>query len=66
MKNYNLLKTEAPEVAEIEAIRAKYDQDENDQVDTSLLKEVFCKRVNFLITEDRKIHLKAHDLGIAE
>lgn len=66
VKNYNLLKTEAPEVDEIEAIRAKYDKDENDHVDTSLLEEVFCKRVNFLITEDRKIHLKAHELGIAE
>jgi predicted nucleic acid-binding protein len=66
VKNYNMLKTEAPEVEEIIAIRSKYDRNENDGVDTSLLKEVFCKRVHYLITEDRNIHLKATDLGIAE
>lgn len=66
IKNYNMLKTVAPEVDEIEVIRAKYDETDNDRIDTSLLKEVFCKRVNYLITEDRKIHLKALELGIAE
>lgn len=66
VKNYNMLKTEAPEVKEIIALRDTYDKDENDEVDTSLLKEVFCKRVNYLITEDRNIHLKADALGIAD
>lgn len=65
MKNYNLLKTEAPEVEEITAIRKKYDCNENDEVDTSLLKEVFCDRVDFLISEDRKVHEKASSIGIA-
>lgn len=65
LKNYNLLKTEAPESPEIEVIRDKYDQNENDHIDTSLLKEVFAGRVNYLITEDRKIHRKAYELGIA-
>lgn len=64
IKNYTLLKTEAPESDEIQAIRAKYDQNENDNIDTSLLKEVFSGRLNFLITEDRKIHQKASNLGI--
>ena len=66
VKNYTLLKTQAAEGSEIQAIRAKYDKDENDSIDTSLLKEVFYNRVDLLITEDRKIHTKASDLGIAE
>jgi predicted nucleic acid-binding protein len=66
VQNYNLLKTEAPEVKEIVNLRAKHDRNDNDKVDTSLLKEVFCKRVNYLITEDRALHFKADELGIAE
>ncbi len=65
IQNYALLKTEAPESQEIETIRDKYDRNENDAIDTSLLKEVFAERVNYLVTEDRKIHQKASDLGIS-
>ncbi|CAC9604447.1 Acetyltransferase, GNAT family [uncultured Gammaproteobacteria bacterium] len=63
LQNYNLLKTEAPETNEIEKIR-KDDENENDVIDTSLLKEVFAKRVSYLITEDRGIHKKARLLNI--
>ncbi len=66
IQNYALLKTEAPESPKIETIRDKYDRDENDAIDTSLLKEVFAERVNYLVTEDRKIHQKARDLGISD
>jgi len=66
IKNYTLLKTEAPESTEIQAVRNKYDQNENDRIDTSQLKEVFAERVDYLITEDRKIHKKAIDLGISD
>ena len=66
IKNYSLLKTEAPDVDEITAIREKYDNNENDNIDTSLLKEVYLSRVGFLITEDRKIHEKARELGIPD
>ena len=66
LQNYNTLKTEAPEVQEITAIRKKYDRNENDNIDTPLLKELFCKRVDCLITEDRKIHEKAQELGISD
>lgn len=66
LRNYNALRTEAPEVEEIIAIRNKYDRSENDKIDTSLLKELFCKRVDCLITEDRKIHIKAVELGISD
>lgn len=65
LKHYNTLKTEAPEIEEIVAIRNKYDCSVNDSIDTSLLKELFCKRVDCLITEDRKIHIKAVELGLA-
>lgn len=63
LQNYNLLRTEAPETKEIEEIR-KNDKNENDAIDTSLLKEVFAKRVSYLITEDRGIHKKAGLLNI--
>jgi len=66
VKNYNLLKTVAPENEAIQAIRQKYDRTENDAIDTSLLKEVFSKRIDFLITEDRGVHRKAIELGISE
>lgn len=66
IKNYSLLKTEAPETEEIALIRKVHDSDQNDNIDTSLLKEVYVGRVNVLITEDRKIHLKARELGIAD
>ena len=66
IKNYSLLKTEATDSPEIEYIRDKYDRSENDEIDTSLLKEVYAERVNYLITEDRKIHKKAIELGIGD
>ncbi len=64
LKNYNLLKTVAPDTPTITALRKKYDTNENDYIDTCLLKEVFAGRVDYLITEDRKIQLKANELGV--
>lgn len=64
--NYHQLKTLAPESNTIISIRAKFDRNNNDSTDTDILNEVFCKRVDFLITEDRKIHKKASELGILE
>lgn len=65
LKSYSELKTSAPESPEIAAIRAK-DRDENDQNDTTLVKEVFAGRVDLFITEDRGIHQKARNLGVAD
>jgi hypothetical protein len=65
VENYNLLKTESPESQAIQALR-DIDKTENDYIDTSILKEVFNNRVDFLITEDRGIHRKAIKLGIPE
>ncbi len=49
IKNYTMLRTEAPEVPEIQSIRNRFDTNENDGNDTSLLKEVFCNRVGLLL-----------------
>jgi hypothetical protein len=65
LKNYVELKTEAPESSEIQSIRLT-DKDDNDRNDTSLVKEVFARRVDFLITEDRGVHGKAKALGVAD
>ncbi len=64
IQNYNLLKTEAPESDAIQSIRNDIDTNENDAIDTSLLKEVLENRVDYLITEDRGIHKKATRLNI--
>lgn len=66
IKNYNLLKTESPETAQIVEVRRRFDLNQNDFYDTSILKEVFNNRVDFFLSEDRKIHQKANFLGIAE
>ena len=65
LKNYNELKTLSPDSPGIEEIR-KNDKSRNDEIDTSIVNEVYNKRVDFLITEDRGIHSKAKGLGIGE
>jgi predicted nucleic acid-binding protein len=64
LQSYLLLKTEAPESHQIQAIRAN-DKTENDKNDTTLVKELQGGRVDFIISEDRGIHRKATLLGIA-
>lgn len=66
IQNYNLLKTESPETDEIIEVRRRFDLNQNDSYDTSILKEVFNNRVSFFISEDRKIQQKATFLGISE
>jgi len=65
LKNYVELRTEAAESPEIQRLRAT-DVDQNQRNDTTLLKELFARRVDLLITEDRGIHTKAKLLGIAD
>jgi rRNA-processing protein FCF1 len=64
MKSYHSLPTVAPLNPEVQKISTKYDTSDNDRNDTLLLNEVFSERVDLLITEDRKIHTKAVELGI--
>lgn len=64
IKNYNVLKTLAPESEEIAEIR-KSDKTVNDTIDTTIVNEVFKNRVDYLITEDRGIHNKAKKLNVS-
>jgi predicted nucleic acid-binding protein len=65
LENYVLLKTEAPKNNLVEEMGKIYpDHSPNDLNDTRLLNELINKRVDFLITEDRKIHKKSKILGI--
>jgi len=63
--NYNILKTESEDDNLINQLRQN-EKTRNDFIDTSILKEVYNNRVDFLITEDRGIHRKAKFLGISE
>lgn len=66
LDSYVTLKTLAVDTKEIKLIRANYDRTPNDEIDTDIIRELFANRVAFLITEDRKMHSKAEDLGISE
>lgn len=65
LMNYQILLTPAPLHDDVTKVSQKFDTVANDFDDTKLLNEVYSDRVNFLITEDKKIHLKAVALGIA-
>lgn len=64
MESYNLLPTQAPIKKELAEVSLKIDTTVNDHNDTTLLNEVFAGRVDYLITEDIKIHRKASFVGI--
>lgn len=64
--SYSVLKTVAPLAPEVQAICNQLDNNQNDRNDTVLLNEVFCGRVDLLITEDQKLHRKATLLGIGD
>lgn len=64
LKNYHLLKTPASLHENVNRVCSEFDKTPNDSNDTKLLNEVFCNRVDFFITEDKKIHKKSFALGI--
>lgn len=66
LDSYQELKTPAPLRKEVLEIIEKYDTKPNDLEDSKLLNEVFANRVDYLITEDKKIQLKAKDLNISD
>jgi predicted nucleic acid-binding protein len=66
VSNYRELKTEAPLHEEVKKASQKLDTSDNDKEDTRLINEVFNDRVDFLITEDNKIHKKAEMLNISD
>ncbi len=61
--NYQELRTISDDDEKIEYIR-QYDKTQNDNIDTSIVKELYNKRVDYIISEDRGIHRKAKYLEI--
>lgn len=66
LDNYELLKTEAPMHPAVKKVCEDIDCTPNDAGDTKLINEVYCGRVDILISEDKKIHSKAALLDISE
>lgn len=63
---YHLIETPANLHVDVKQISDREDINDNDLEDTKLLNEVYCDRVDILISEDRKIHNKAIKLGIQD
>ena len=66
LDNYHTLQTTAPIKGEVQKVSEKFDSKPNDLEDTKLLNEVFENRVDILITEDKKIRLKAKYLNLSD
>jgi len=66
MDSYEQLLTVAPMSPFVMSVSTKYDKNENDKNDSILLNEVYNYRVDILISEDKKIHVKAEELGISD
>ena len=66
LTSYEVLKTVAPLAPDVKALSDRIDRGQNDLNDTILLNEIFCDRVDLLITEDKKIHQKAEAIGLSE
>ena len=66
LDSYEQLKIASPLQPDVVDVSKRYDKTPNDLNDTALLNEVFLNRVDFLITEDKKIHQKAEALGIQD
>ncbi len=64
--SYNLIRNLAPTSEILEQVSKQIDTVANDENDTKILNEVFCDRVDILISEDKKIHTKALLLGISD
>lgn len=66
LDSYTELITKETLNKDVENISKKYDLNDNDKNDTLLLNEVYSGTVDFLITEDKKIHNKSKELNIAD
>ncbi|MDR1973849.1 MAG: hypothetical protein LBQ31_04150 [Bacteroidales bacterium] len=66
IQSYEILQMVAPLRQEVVAVSNEIDITENDKNDTILLNEIYSDRVDILISEDKKIHLKAQRLGIED
>ena len=66
LESYNLLHTIGKLSTDLNTVMEIFDKNENDHNDSVLLNEIYCGHLDILITEDRKIHRKALELGIGE
>lgn len=66
IQSYEILKMVAPLKPQVISVSHEVDVTENDKNDTLLLNEVYSGRVDILISEDKKIHIKAQKLGIED
>ena len=66
LKSYEVIEIPSPLQDKVKTVSEQFDTTDNDKVDTVLLNEVFVGRVDILITEDKKIHKKAQELGIQD
>jgi predicted nucleic acid-binding protein len=66
LESYNLIKHPIPLAEEVKNVSEEIDKNINDINDTHLLNEIYEDRIEILITEDKKIHLKARKLGISQ
>lgn len=64
LDSYNLLSVPTSMNTIVQKVCGAIDQNENDRIDTLLVNELFSGRVDYLITEDKKILRKAELLGI--
>ncbi len=64
--NYEKLSPTVPIPEQVKMVSAKIDIDENDKTDTLLLNELFCEKVDILISDNKKIQIKAALLGIED
>jgi len=66
LNSYFELKTQAQLDSIIQQVSSQEDKTDNDFIDTKILNEVYAGRVDYLISEDKKIHKKAKLLSISE
>ncbi|MCW3051805.1 MAG: hypothetical protein JWN14_975, partial [Chthonomonadales bacterium] len=66
MASYNVLQAPAALHPSVLSVTISMDTNENDKNDTLLLNELYVNHVDFLLTEDKKIHRKAALLHLAD
>ena len=66
LDSYEVVEIPSPLHDDVKAVSNQFDTTDNDRVDSTLLNEVYVGRVDLLITEDKKIHKKAKELGLSD
>ena len=66
LSSYNILRTRPPMSEAFQKIIEPLDKTQNDRNDTLIINELYCGRVDALITEDKQLTTKASLLGISD